>query len=291
MTPPVHSEVFSSIVDMLPGGAFSGYLPYSCLLLVAVIVLVRCCVSCMVESVDPISTTVATSVRNSLMVSSSCCFRLLVGNRSVGLLWLFPVQSLTSDPLLIRFKNSTPAVVSFSRLTMALVVPGSLVVAPVANRHHSPLRSVLVVVDRSVGVPLLTSIDCCLWRLTPVVVPVIPDFRAYLLFNSFGPLLHFVAGNSCLLHFGIPRTPMFSYCDASLHVLVRNFIPVMHRLPVPVALLQFALRIVSPFTPADAPQFQSRSSSLLRPSSAVVAAGTLHLIVVCSGVYRCCHRY
>jgi hypothetical protein len=46
MTPPVHSEVFSSLVDMLPGGAFSGYLPYCCLLLVAVIVLVSCCVSC-----------------------------------------------------------------------------------------------------------------------------------------------------------------------------------------------------------------------------------------------------
>jgi hypothetical protein len=46
MMPPVHSEVFSSIVDMLPGGAFSGYLPYCCLLLVAAIVLVSCCASC-----------------------------------------------------------------------------------------------------------------------------------------------------------------------------------------------------------------------------------------------------
>jgi hypothetical protein len=45
MTPPVHSEVFSSIVDMLPRGAFSGYLPYCCLLLVAAIVHISSCVS------------------------------------------------------------------------------------------------------------------------------------------------------------------------------------------------------------------------------------------------------
>jgi hypothetical protein len=55
MTPPEHSEVFSSIVDMLLGGTFrvdmllggtfSGYLPYCCLLLVGSIVLISCCVS------------------------------------------------------------------------------------------------------------------------------------------------------------------------------------------------------------------------------------------------------
>jgi hypothetical protein len=52
MTPPVHSEVFSSIVDMLPSGAFSGYLPYCCLLLVGSIVLISCCVSSVLESVN-----------------------------------------------------------------------------------------------------------------------------------------------------------------------------------------------------------------------------------------------
>jgi hypothetical protein len=63
-----------------------------CLFLVAVVVLISCCVSCMVV-VLPISTTIATSVRNSLMVSSSCCFRLLVGDCSVGV--LLPLTSLT----------------------------------------------------------------------------------------------------------------------------------------------------------------------------------------------------
>jgi hypothetical protein len=52
MTPLVHSEVFSSIVDMLPGGVFSSYLPYCCLLLVGSIVLISCCVSSVLESVD-----------------------------------------------------------------------------------------------------------------------------------------------------------------------------------------------------------------------------------------------
>jgi hypothetical protein len=59
MTPPVHSEVFSSIVDMMPGGAFSGYLPYCCLPLVGSIILISCCVSWCQFTVGSVGTVLA----------------------------------------------------------------------------------------------------------------------------------------------------------------------------------------------------------------------------------------
>jgi hypothetical protein len=103
-------------VDVLPGSPLSGHLPFCCLLLVAAIVLVSCCVS-------------------SITVGS-------VG--TVLALMAFGHGPLTgiSSLILVLFllKKSTPAVVP---------------VIPVLF-----LLSVLVV-DRSVGTPPLTSINFC----------------------------------------------------------------------------------------------------------------------------------
>jgi hypothetical protein len=74
-----------------------------------------------------------------------------------------------------------------------------------------------LVVDQSVGMLPLNSIDCCcgdslLWFMLPVLV--VPDFVLVLL-----TLVPAVGSRySCLLYFGIPRTPMFSFCDARLHL-------------------------------------------------------------------------
>jgi hypothetical protein len=68
---------------------------------------------------------------------------------------------------------------------------------------------VLVVVDRSVGVPPLTSIDVethsCCWCRYP------PGFLLFLF--------------SCSLSFGIPRTPtVVSFCGAGLHrILLHSY--------------------------------------------------------------------
>jgi hypothetical protein len=101
MTPPVHSEVFSSIVDMLPGGAFSGYLPYCCLL-VGSIVLISCWVSFMLV--------------RSVQSAPSC-------------------RSAYCGPLQIRFqfKKSTPVVVPVIPDLFLLLVDRSVVQS--ARRH------------------------------------------------------------------------------------------------------------------------------------------------------------
>jgi hypothetical protein len=116
--PPVHSGVLSSIVNMLLPAVHSAVtsplLPSSC----------RCYCPCLL-----------------------LCF--LYHGPFSGLLLLFPVQSLTSDPPLIRFKNPLLwCCRSFSRSVSVPLLTSLLV-------------SVLVVVDRTVGASPLTRSSCC----------------------------------------------------------------------------------------------------------------------------------
>jgi hypothetical protein len=82
---------------------------------------------------------------------------------------------------------------------------------------HSACRCLLV----SIAVGSCSVVQSARRRLLAyscrLLLPVVPDFVAVLLFA-----------------FGIPRTPTFSFCGgAGLHLFfVRNFIPVMHPLPV-----------------------------------------------------------
>jgi hypothetical protein len=75
------------------------------------------------------------------------------------------------------------------------------------------------------------------WRLTPVI-RILAGSTGLSFLLTLVPAVG--SRYSCLLYFGIPRTPMLSFCGAGLHLFfVWNFIPVMHTLPVPMALLWF----------------------------------------------------
>jgi hypothetical protein len=104
-----------SVVDVLPGSPLSGHLPFCCLLLVAAIVLVSCCVSSItVGSVGTFLALMAfghgplTGISSLVLVLFVVHFNCLLV-RSVAYCGSLPVQSLTSDhPCPIQ--KSTPVV-------------------------------------------------------------------------------------------------------------------------------------------------------------------------------------
>jgi hypothetical protein len=104
--------------------------------------------------VVPVSTTVATSVHDSLVVLSSCCFRLIVRDRSVG--------------MLLPLTSCTPVLVVVVSILLFIAAVDQSIVQSARRRLLDRLVVLMLLLYRR-----LTSVVRIVWRLTPVVVPVL----------------------------------------------------------------------------------------------------------------------